>query len=299
MDIRHLQYFVKAAECRSFSKAAQSLYITQQGMSKAIAKLEEELGIPLFIRSHNTLTLTHAGETVLAHAQEILRQSNSMLSALADFKSDAAGRLRIAYAEGIFSTLPADFLSSFLKAHPMIDISIRKCNDYESETLLVSGESDLAFCTEPYDEQRLQPLIRTQAPIHAVLGAQHPLAQNDVLHMRDLSGERLVSLNMETKHHNPFNHALAAFGLHPQVYINPQESDIQFSLAQAGIAIGFYSGNPGNVPAGVVLRPITDMPICSRYVLLCRKDAHVTSAMRLFAAALEDALQPIRRETFP
>src|SRR5215210_6697394 len=75
MELRHLRYFVTAAEEMNISRASARLRVSQPAVSRQIHDLEEELGVPLFKREKNGLSLTEAGESYLAHAREILRKS--------------------------------------------------------------------------------------------------------------------------------------------------------------------------------------------------------------------------------
>lgn len=78
MEIRQFMYVSMAAECGSFTKAAEKLFITQPALSSYISKLEEELGVRLFDRSVTPLGLTYAGEKYLAYARDILRQADGL-----------------------------------------------------------------------------------------------------------------------------------------------------------------------------------------------------------------------------
>lgn len=77
MDIRHLEYFTEVAKHLSFTKASQTLHVTQPSISKAIKNLEGELGVPLFYRSSKQLELTDAGKAVLINAKEVFRHSKT------------------------------------------------------------------------------------------------------------------------------------------------------------------------------------------------------------------------------
>ena len=73
MDIRGLQYFISAAECLNFTRAARECYITQTAMSLHIAKMEKELGFQLFSRKNHVVKLTPAGKDFYVRAQRIVR----------------------------------------------------------------------------------------------------------------------------------------------------------------------------------------------------------------------------------
>src|ERR1700722_12780798 len=75
VELRHLRYFVTAAEELNISRASARLRVSQPAVSRQIHDLENELGVPLFVRQPGGLSMTDAGESFLAHAREILRKS--------------------------------------------------------------------------------------------------------------------------------------------------------------------------------------------------------------------------------
>jgi len=101
MDVRQLGYFVTVAELRHFGKAAQRLHIVQPAVGQQIARLERELGLTLFDRSHRQIALTADGEAFLPHARRVLRALDSAANAAADLAAGAAGLLRVGSSEGL------------------------------------------------------------------------------------------------------------------------------------------------------------------------------------------------------
>ena len=78
MDLTKLKYFLRICEENNISKAAQGLFLTQQGLSKAIISLEKELTVPLFYRTSEGMVLTKYGEAIKEEAQRILSSENKM-----------------------------------------------------------------------------------------------------------------------------------------------------------------------------------------------------------------------------
>lgn len=94
MRIEQLEYFLAAAQCRSITEAADRLFISQQGLSKALSGLSEELGVELFERSGNRMVLTSSGETLKRHAQDIVKSAQRLrleLDAKSGIKNDYEG----------------------------------------------------------------------------------------------------------------------------------------------------------------------------------------------------------------
>lgn len=103
MELRHLQYFVAAADSLNFSRAAESLYITQPTLSQQIAELERELGVRLFARDKRSVTLTAAGEALLNNAKDILHRTEAVSRLVRDAQSDPPvhGQFCIGYEPSI------------------------------------------------------------------------------------------------------------------------------------------------------------------------------------------------------
>ena len=95
MELRHIRYFVRAAELLHFTHAAESLYISQPTLSIHIQQLEEELGAPLFNRSGRHVQLTEAGQMLLIRARQSIRELELAQEEIADLKGLRRGTLRI------------------------------------------------------------------------------------------------------------------------------------------------------------------------------------------------------------
>ena len=94
MNFRNLQYFLAAAEEKNFTHAARRLYISQQSLSGHVAKLEEELGVPLFERGPE-LKLTYAGERLALIARQICSLEQEILREAGEISEHRRGRLRL------------------------------------------------------------------------------------------------------------------------------------------------------------------------------------------------------------
>ena len=142
--IRQLEYFEAAADSRSIAAAAGRLNVSQPSMSNAIAKLEGQLGVDLFIRRHaQGVTLTQAGTRVLKDARSLLRHAREL-------QSDAGlpdGAVHGSIALGCFATLAPVFMpkliSEFLKLYPVASISLEEGTQTDLLRLLRSGDIEI------------------------------------------------------------------------------------------------------------------------------------------------------------
>lgn len=188
LDLAQVRAFVITAELRHFSRAAQTLFLTQQALSKRIRRLEDVLGAPLFLRTNRSVELTEEGERFLPHARELIRVADAALAAMSP-------RDRPLRVDLIDNRLAPMFMLRRLAEHEP-DLHVRRsarsglANALEP---LVRGEIDVAF-GRVHDLGRDLPaelehrLVRLE-PLVALLAPEHPLAGGEVIRMTDLREE--------------------------------------------------------------------------------------------------------------
>jgi DNA-binding transcriptional LysR family regulator len=125
IDFRHLETFCRVAELKSFSKAADDLFLTQPTVSGHILSLEQSLSLRLFDRTSREVRLTKAGEIFLEYALKILSSRKDLLNALSEFSLGIKGELSLGA-----STIPGEYLlpklmGDFKKEHPHFVISLK------------------------------------------------------------------------------------------------------------------------------------------------------------------------------
>lgn len=101
MDIKQLQYFLTVCKYGSFSKASTSLYITQQGLSSTIKKIEEELGVLLFVRTPKGISLTDYAQLLVPYAEETCKRHESLLSEIESLKKSKLRKINIDISLGL------------------------------------------------------------------------------------------------------------------------------------------------------------------------------------------------------
>ena len=145
MDLDQMRYFIAVAECRSVTKAAQQLYISQPSLSRCIAAVEEEAGTLLLDRTSRPLSLTFAGQQYYATAKKILSLNNDLNRQLKDITDCSSGQIIIGCSsQRAAYTLPAS-LPKFMERYP--GIQIRTCEQDSSylEQALLKGQVDLVI----------------------------------------------------------------------------------------------------------------------------------------------------------
>lgn len=175
MELADLRYFLHAATVGSFLGAAEIAHVTPPAISKAIKRLEHDLGVVLFVRSTRHVALTPSGQTLRIHAERILREVDELRLQVEGGPTEVKGELRIAAME-VFSThLLPGALAGLVKKHPKVIPSTYEMIPERMEELLAQGRLDVALTigggTRP--EVHYQKLGCSEGVL--VCGRGHPL----------------------------------------------------------------------------------------------------------------------------
>ncbi|MER5761566.1 LysR substrate-binding domain-containing protein [Streptomyces sp. NPDC002082] len=188
MELRTLRYFVAVAEELHFGRAATRLHMSQPPLSRAIKRLEGDVGALLFARSPTGVTLTPVGAVLLDEARALLDHADRVrarVSAAAGGATLTVGILGDGTDPGV-SRLAA----AYRRAHPGIDIRIRETDLTDPTCGLRTGLVDVALTRAPFDETALTVRTLRTDPVGVVLRADDPLARRERLRLADLSDRR-------------------------------------------------------------------------------------------------------------
>ena len=149
MNSRQLQYAIILSETRNFSQAAEKIGITQPAFSKQILSLENEMGVKLFDRSTNPLSLTPAGEFFVEKARKILFEEDLILKTMQSYKSGERGKLVIGAVPFRSSYMMPGIIKQLKDKYPNLEIVLEEYGLSALEKGLMEGEYDFAIMNLP------------------------------------------------------------------------------------------------------------------------------------------------------
>ncbi|MFC8042158.1 LysR family transcriptional regulator [Nocardia sp. NPDC057353] len=188
LEVRELRYFVAVARHSTFSGAAVALGMAQPPLSRAIRLLERRLGVELFVRSAQGVTLTDAGRTLLDESGRALAAIEA--AAARTRRAGLARATLVAAAKpGVASGLLRRVAEGFARAHEAPAIEIAVAGYRRQADMVRDGRADVAIISSPYDAEGLEAAELTEEPRVAVVATDHPLAGRRELRCRDLLGE--------------------------------------------------------------------------------------------------------------
>ncbi|MFJ2739269.1 LysR family transcriptional regulator [Streptomyces sp. NPDC087440] len=292
MDVhtRDLRYFLAVATELNFTRAAESLYVSQPALSKQIRQLERALGTELFVRDRREVRLTQAGEALLPHAQQTCSTWELGTTALAALRTATAGVLTIGMSTspGRGGMLPA-IRSRFTEAHPEASPVLRQVGWDDPTAGLADSSSDVAFVWLPLPEpSRYAHLVLAEEPRLVALPTGHPLAGHSCVDFADLLDEPFLALPDAAGPLRDYWLAMDARGGMPvrvgAVVSSPDET-YEAVVAGQGVVL-VASGNASLLLRGdVVTVPVRGVTP-SRFALAWRRD-DIRPLVRAYARAAQ------------
>jgi DNA-binding transcriptional LysR family regulator len=191
MELRHLRYFVAIAEERSFTRAAERLWIAQPGLSTQIRRLEAELGVRLFDRHTRGVDLTSAGELFLERARAALSAAEFAGATGRDLEAGIVGTLKLGLSTGARWRRTASFLERFTREHGGIELTTLEGHGGTLWRDLRDGRLDAVLAPSNFASADLRRLDLGAEPWVVLVGKSHRLADVGPLAAQDLRGERI------------------------------------------------------------------------------------------------------------
>ncbi|KKB63497.1 LysR family transcriptional regulator [Robbsia andropogonis] len=181
-----LYYFSVVAQCGSLTASTEKLGMTVSALSRHIAKLEGDLGVPLFERHARGMKLSHAGEMLYRHARRSIADAEALEQDIRRDTAQQERRIRIACTEGFaFDFLP-NSLSRFRNAYPECSVLMDVVPSHVATQKLLSGEAQIALTFSMKPEPGIRVRWTMSAPVMALMRTRHPLATRRSVRIADL-----------------------------------------------------------------------------------------------------------------
>lgn len=222
MDMEQLQCVLEIVRQGTFLDAAETLNRSQSSVSKSIQRLEQELGVPIFERTTRRVRLTPAGEDVVAYAQQIVKQYNSLLCAIQNHVAANTKELHIGSIYFGLDNHLIPLVGQFMKLHPALNVIMEESTTTPLLARLEQHSLDVVFVSSMYlqssehlnfsSDPRYISCTFSIDPYYVIVNRNHPLAGRERLTYSDLNGHRLITLdkNMDV-YHNAVSRTLEAY----------------------------------------------------------------------------------------
>lgn len=186
MADRRLQVFHTVARLLSFTKAAETLHMTQPAVTFQVRQLEEFFNTRLFDRTHNRISLTEAGRLVYDYAEQIFHLYSEMESAVNSMTGDVRGTLTIGASTTVAEYMLPSLLGDFRKGFPDVSIYLRVSNSEGIVAMVENNSIDLGVVEAPVNNKNLVVEICKDDQLVTIVPPDHPLTAKAFVELKDL-----------------------------------------------------------------------------------------------------------------
>lgn len=295
--LRQLQCFLVLSDTLNYGKAARALFLSQPTLTFQIKSLEESLGVRLFDRSRQHVSLTDAGFAFRNYANNILATAHAAREHLTHLSSRLS--LKVACGPvGQFVLLPS-VIRALAQTYPEFHLEILELTTEEQIQHLPEGKIDALLVVPelPVPDMRFDAMCRE--PLVAMVSRQNRLADRKSISIYELKDVGMIaSRRRDCRFHQPFLYSLfGQFGMIPRIVESPQSCSVQFAYAAAdeGVLLAPRSVAGCSFPDLVSVEIEEELPQLE--LGLCSMRANSSVALKIFRQVALQSVQAIRQES--
>jgi DNA-binding transcriptional LysR family regulator len=203
LDIKQLKYFLEVCKTNNFSEAARQLYITEQGLNKAIKNLESELQFHLFYRDGGKMKLTNYGIYLKQKSRHLIDEFDLLKYSMNELSINNSSKIKIGYSLGIISMLFCECIFKFKKDYPDIELNITEYQDFFCEQAVYDGKIDLGVAISPVDKSKFDFQTIISRKLCLIINNENRLSNNKQINFIDIKNEKIAIVNENFKiYHN-------------------------------------------------------------------------------------------------
>jgi len=284
--LRQLEYFVAVGEAGSIALASEKVNVSSPSISAAIAQLEQEFGLPLFVRQHaQGLSLTQAGRRMMDQARVVLREAGHLMDLAGDISGSVRGPMAIGCLLTFAQVVLPSLRRSFETEYPDVCIRQFELNQTEIFSYLRRAEIDLAltYDLDVPSDLKFAPLV--ELPPYAIVNRTHPLAHLPAVAVEELHEYPMVLLDLPLSS-DYFLSFFSRIGVRPNIAERTRDMAVMRSLVANGFGYSIANVRPLNdrSPDGKPLRfiPLVGKVRPMKLGLLMTPDADSANVVRAF-----------------
>jgi len=247
--------------------------VTQSGVSRALARLETEVGTPLLRRSGRTLRLTRAGEVFKPHVDSLLRRYDDGIAAVSQFISPETGSVALAFQQSLGTWLVPDLVRSFRAKHPNVQFQLTLVRDELHGLPLNGGFADLEIGTRMFrtSPEVMRPgdlAVRTEQigsePLRLALPRDHRLSGRQRIRLKDVAKEPFIALRTTSALRELVDDLCRRAGFRPTVVFEGDDLTNLRGLVAAGLGVAVVPAPRAASPEAVADGPVRYLEIADR-----------------------------------
>jgi DNA-binding transcriptional LysR family regulator len=238
MDLQQLRVFREAAKAGGFTRASESLHLSQSTISLHIKRLEEELGSPLFLRTKKRVYLNEAGQLLLQYVERIFQEVKNAQMAVQELNQLQRGTIRLGSGATTVTYLLPKILGAYQRRYPHIELVVVTGSTETLAQALHQQSLDLAVVMEPVSPTlAIEILPILQEELVLVVGSNHPLAAKELLNPEDIRDVAFISFLQGSAMQDQVDYHFNRIGVQPRIVMEMENIESIKALVRAGLGI--------------------------------------------------------------
>jgi LysR family hydrogen peroxide-inducible transcriptional activator len=287
MEMHEIRYFLAASQTLNFHRAADLVHVGQPALTRAIQKLEAELGGHLFHREKTRVRLTDFGSLMRTQLDDVIQRSETAKTAARSFLSLESASLTLGVMCTIGPLRFISFLNAFRACYPGIQVTVIEGAVSHLTELLTAGKLDVALLAtpEPFDNcLKSEPVYRERFGLAFSTG--HRFNKRNTLHLTDVRGEAYLE-RINCEYGDYIDGLCRNIGCDIRSAFRSEREDWILAMIAAGMGVCFIAEFSANHP-GVCHRPVVDPEIIREVSLVSVADRLPSPVVSAFARAVKE-----------
>jgi LysR family transcriptional activator of glutamate synthase operon len=286
VDTDALRWFQQVADGVTVTEVSELEGVSQPGVSRALGRLEAEVGTPLLRRSGRMLRMTHAGSVFKRHVDSLLHQLDDGLAAVSEIVEPDTGTVALAFQGSLGAWLVPDLVSSFRQEWPRVRFALSQVRDDVVAAVLTRGEADLVLSTVRSQDQAVLRQRLLDEPLRLAVPADHVLARRSEVRLADAAAEPFVMLEQTSSLRGLSEDLCRSAGFTPLVGYESEDIATLRGFVAAGLGVALLPGtgleSTGGGSGRIRYLPLTDVHAVREIGLSSPADRRLLPAAELF-----------------
>lgn len=219
MKIKDMEYFLEVYNCGSMTKAAEKLFVSPQGLSNIIKRMESELNVPLFVRTKSGVYNTEYGESFYKRAVNIVSEFNLSCAEVNALKLQNMGYIKLCSAFGVIRHLSPEYILDFSRAYEEIHLDYVEFPDSMVEEYVLNGKADIGLTPNP-DPELFNITEIFSSKVYFVAHDKSKFYDRDSISLVEMCEEPIVIESNHFKIHNIICNECSKLGVRPNILFN-------------------------------------------------------------------------------
>ena len=274
MELRQFRYFIAICQEGNMSRAAARLFVAQPSLSEQIRKLEQELGLPLFVRLPRRLVLTPAGEAFRIHAARILQEVDLVQTRIDEVSAQSGQKIRVGVLPTLGNRLFPSVIAEFRRANPGARIELREeVSSLSVKHLLTERDIDVGVIRlDGTLASHLEASFFLREPLVALLPPGHLLPRSGEISLQEIAEEPFLTLKPGYGLRELVLNVLKQAGVTPNITVEVSQLDFLIGLVEAKMGLTILPRLAVARERNVTQLQISDRHAFRELYLVWRKD---------------------------